>query len=156
MFGLKTSRKNVIQTNLTKRFPQERGLKVGKMGPPLHKQQMSESKGRDWIEVTCDVILSPKLTTISLQLLLACYCGVVSSVFFVHFFERQIWFKTVEQKHILDGNGTAFILYDEDLEPNAKEKRPPHSRKARFLKKIVIWSSKDRDRLFTKLRVELS
>ena len=67
MFGLKTSRKNVIQTNLTKRFPQERCLKVGKMGPPLHKQQMSESKGRDWIEVACDVILSPKLTTISLQ-----------------------------------------------------------------------------------------
>ena len=119
MFGLKTSRKNVIQTNLTKRFPQERCLKVGKMGPPLHKQQMSESKGRDWIEVACDVILSTKLTTISLQLLLACYCGVVCSVFFVHFFERPIWFKTVEQKDILDGNGTAFIPYDEDLEPNA-------------------------------------
>ena len=59
------------------------------------------------------------MPTISLQLLLACYCGVVCSVFFVHFFERQIWFKTVEQKDILDGNGTAFIPYGEDLEPNA-------------------------------------
>ena len=66
MFGLKSSRKSVIQTNLTKRFPQERCPKVGKMSPPLHKQQMSESKGRDWIEVACDVILSPKLTTIHL------------------------------------------------------------------------------------------
>ena len=40
-------------------------------------------------------------------------------MFFVHFFQRQIWFKTVEQKDILDGNGTDFIPYGEDLEPNA-------------------------------------
>ena len=94
MFGLKTSRKNVIQTNLTKWFPQERCLKVGKMGPPLHKQQMSESKGRDWIEVACDVILSPKLTTIHHSSLIIRMFAWTGGFFKLH---RLIWRRKLEK-----------------------------------------------------------
>ena len=47
-----------------------------------------------------------------------------------------------ENSDILDDNGTALVLYDEDLGPIATVKRPPHTRKAWFLKKNGISSSK--------------
>ena len=94
MFGLKTSRKkNVIQTNLTKQFPQEGCPKERKIGPPLLKQQLFEPT--NFVPRFPFVTFSyhPKLTIILLQRLLACRCDVVSWLFFVHFVGRQIWFK---------------------------------------------------------------
>ena len=90
MFGPKTSRNNVIQTNLTKQFPQEGCPKVQKMGPPLHKQQLLEPLS--FVQRLPFMMSSyhPKLTTILLQRLLASHCDVVSSVLFIHFFGRQI------------------------------------------------------------------
>ena len=90
-----------------------------------------------------DVILSPKthhhLATPT-RFPLQCHLLRVLRPFLRKTELIQVPTKTVSD--ILDDNGTALVLYDEDLKPIATVKRPPHTRKAWFLKKKGISSSK--------------
>ena len=66
MFSPKTSRKNVIPTNLTKQFSSRSRRKVCKLGPPLPKQQLLEPTNffqRIVSRDVTDVMLSSKYFT---------------------------------------------------------------------------------------------
>ena len=93
-----------------------------KIGPPLQKQLLEPTNFVQRL-CSCDVTLSTKYSDIAAKptktLLASCY-DVVSLVFF-HFFRDRSGSTSYENSEMLDDDGTAFVPYDEELEPVATE-----------------------------------
>ena len=120
-FRPKTSRKHTFPTNLTKQFPSQSRGNVGKLCPPLSKQQLLEPTNFRQRLSMCDVMLSSKFwLSLALATVVHRNMSIRSSS------SSNSWGDSSDLGSNADlsedeNSEVNFIPYDEELEPIATQ-----------------------------------